>query len=166
MTDNRKSSGPGVAHLVRTLIPGLMAVSVMFGVGALIEGRAVGDPALAQASLTVAAVPAPTATPAARGPAAEPTPTPAYTPPPDAATCPDINGFSITILTGEPTCAHINKAARMYTAEVLGDKLGRELRWAGEGHSCIRNFDSTGITSRSHGLICVGTGHSFLLYYR
>jgi len=78
--------------------------------------------------------------------------------------CGPVNGFIITIVAGEPDCGTIEQVAGPYTQAVLGDELGRALMWSGNGWSCIRNFDETGVVANSHGLICQGDG-AFLLYY-
>ena len=132
-----------------------------------VAGTSAADPGAADPAATTSSATDPVNPAATKNPATDPeaTPTPSATPQLRVGVCPDVNGFSITIVTGTPSCATINQAARPYTAEVLANHLGRELRWSGEGHSCIRNYDSTGITANAHGLICVGNAHSFLLYY-
>jgi len=81
--------------------------------------------------------------------------------------CPLVNGFTITITSGSPTCDEVMEAAQPYTDAVLGPdalfNMGRALIWSGNGWDCVRNYDSTGVTANAHGLVCSGAKGAFLL---
>ena len=94
------------------------------------------------------------------------TTTPAAVPaPPLIGDCDPVNGFTITIVAGQPTCTHISRVAKPYTDAVLANSLGRELHWTGQGFVCVRNYDSTGVTANANGLICEGNPGAFVLFY-
>jgi len=79
--------------------------------------------------------------------------------------CPLVNGFTVTVTSGELSCEQITAVADSYTQAVLGNQLARELRWSDNGWHCLRNFDSTGIIANSHGLICTSDSGTFTLVY-
>jgi hypothetical protein len=79
--------------------------------------------------------------------------------------CPDVNGFSVDIVRGNPECTLIRKDALDYTEAVLANTLGRELQWSGMVFSCLRNFDPTGTISNAKGMICIGEPGDFILIF-